>query len=152
MTSINLSQRGMAILEELESCSLKPYLDAHAPPIPTQGFGATRGLDGTRVKLTDQPWTPEQAKMVLVRDVLRTTKPAEPMITPSLSQNRQDAVGLLIFNIGPGNFGPSTLRKRINAGEEEQVETEWLRWDRAGKKQLRGLQKRRKRELDLWLS
>ena len=43
------------------------------------------------------------------------------------------------YNLGAGNLAASTLLRRINAGRWVIVPQEFLRWDRAGGRVLRGL-------------
>jgi lysozyme len=51
------------------------------------------------------------------------------------------------FNLGAGSLQRSTLRRKINREEHEDVPAEFLRWVWAGGKKLCGLVRRRKAEI-----
>ncbi len=72
----------------------------------------------------------------------------------SLNDYQKHALISLTYNIGINNFKKSTLLKRINKNELHLVDKEILKWKYAkvkGKKKvLKGLKKRRMKELDLW--
>lgn len=139
---------GMPLTIREEAKRNHPYLDAIG--IPTQGIGATRGLDGQPVKITDLPWTDEQVLFVFRRDWLIAQKGIDPLIEVELSQNQRGALGSWVFNLGEHRLKASTLRHEINDENEDAVEAEWMKWDRAGGKELEGLHRRRQHELDLW--
>jgi len=53
-------------------------------------------------------------------------------------------------NLGEGALKSSTMLKTINAGQHEQVPGQMKRWNRAGGKVLKGLERRRKAEAALY--
>jgi len=55
------------------------------------------------------------------------------------------------FNLGPGNLKESTLLKRLNEGDFDDVPAQILRWTKAGGKELPGLVRRREAEALLFL-
>lgn len=63
-----------------------------------------------------------------------------------LIQTQFDAVVSFTFNVGLGNFQRSTLRRKLNLGLHAEVPSEFLRWNRAKGKVLRGLTRRRLEE------
>ena len=66
-----------------------------------------------------------------------------------LSQNQFDALCSLVFNIGCGAFQGSTLLRKLKAGET--AASEFLRWNKAGGVELKGLTRRREAEMRLFL-
>jgi lysozyme len=144
-----------ALEERWESCPTRgglayPYLDPIG--IPTQGFGAIRGLTGERVRLTDAPWTMEQARFVLRRDWLLALRGAEPLMETVLSERQWEALVSWVFNLGAGNLKISTLRRVINREQWGRVPSEWVKWNRAGGRVLTGLTRRRQAEIAVWAS
>jgi lysozyme len=77
------------------------------------------------------------------RDVLKLVK-------VPLEQREFDALVSFAFNCGSGNLAKSTLLKKINAGDKDGAASEFLKWDRAGGKVLRGLTRRRNAERALF--
>jgi lysozyme len=64
-----------------------------------------------------------------------------------LTQNQFDALYSLCFNIGEGAFKKSTVVKRLNANDYKGAADAILMWNKPSV-----LEKRRKRERDLFLS
>jgi lysozyme len=100
-----------------------------------------------------QTITKEEAEQLLITDltaaVLDTVR-----LCPVLAHSpiRWAAVADFTFNLGAGRLKASTLRRRINAGEYEDVPYELRRWVRGNGKVLPGLVARRDAEVQLWLS
>lgn len=57
-----------------------------------------------------------------------------------------------VFNVGAGNFGKSTLLKRVNARKFDQVPYEFRRWTKAGGRVFPGLVTRREKEIVLFFA
>ena len=68
-----------------------------------------------------------------------------------LNANQREAVISFIYNVGAGAFNRSTLRKKLSKGDYKGASNEFLRWNKAGGKELKGLTKRRKAEKELFL-
>ena len=148
---MKISSKGLELIKEFEGLSLKPYLDV--VNIPTIGWGNTFYEDGTKVTLKDQPVTKERANELL--EVIANRDFADkifPSIKVKVTQNQFDAMVSLAYNIGAGSFLKSTLLKKVNAGDFIGASNEFLRWNKAGGKELLGLTKRREREKQLFLS
>lgn len=133
---------------KLRGVLLYPYLDPIH--IPTQGCGATRGLTGERVRMTDDPWTIEQARFVLRRDWMIALHSAEPLIEVDLPDHKWVALVSWVFNLGAHNLDISTLRRVINRKQWGLVPEQWARWNKAGGHVLPGLTLRRQDELRVW--
>ena len=75
-----------------------------------------------------------------------------PSIKVKVTQSQFDAMVSLAYNIGAGAFLKSTLLKKVNAGDFAGAGEQFLRWNKAGGKEVLGLTKRREREKQLFLS
>lgn len=70
----------------------------------------------------------------------------------TITQNMFDALVSLTFNIGGGNFGTSTLLKKLNQGDINGAADEFDRWIYAGEQVLEGLVRRRAAEKAMFLN
>jgi lysozyme len=134
------------LVRKYEGLRLKAYLCPAG--IPTIGYGHTKG-----VKL-GQSITEEVAEEMLAEDMttaLHATLVLCPILTTE-SPQKIAAIADFTFNLGSGRLKASTLRRRINAGEYNEVPYELRRWVRAGPRILAGLVARRESEVQLWLS
>lgn len=138
----------LALCRMFEGLYLKPYLcDAG---VPTIGYGATFYEDGTRVTLKDPPITKARAEALLRWHVTRYFMPPTMRLCPGAdTPGRIAALCDFAFNLGTGNLKASTLRRKVNAGEWDQVPAQFMRWNKAGGRVLRGLVRRRQAEVDL---
>lgn len=143
-----MNRLGIELAQEFEGLSLVPY---YCPAnVATTGYGSTYYRDGTRVKITDDPITQGEAYGMLFHEmevaemaVIRATK-------VYLNGNQRAALASFVYNLGAGAFRASTLRRRINSGDFDDVEYQLSRWVNAGGKRLNGLVRRRKAEADLF--
>jgi lysozyme len=133
------------LCRRFEGLYLRPYLCPAG--IPTIGYGATRYLDGTAVRLTDPAISRQLAERMLVQSILTTYLPAVLRLCHGIdSPQRLAAIIDWCFNLGAGQLATSTMRRRINAGRWEDVPHEIRRWNRGGGRVLRGLVIRREAE------
>lgn len=125
-----------------ESCVLKAYADPATGGKPyTIGYGHT----GPEVRLGDALTYPE-AEALLALDLMRFERGVDDMLKVDVTQSQFDALVSLAFNIGLGNLKGSTLLKKLNAGDDVAAQAQFLVWNRAGGKVMKGLQRRRKAE------
>jgi len=68
----------------------------------------------------------------------------------NINQNQFDALVSFVFNIGGHAFRESTLLKKLNAGEYDQVPDQLRRWIYSGGKVVKGLINRREKEIERW--
>lgn len=115
--------------------------------IPTIGYGHTKG-----VKI-GQTITEAQAEILLQQDMLAAVGDTLRLcpVLAAESPEKLAAIADFTFNLGAGRLKASTLRRRINAGEYDEVPYELRRWVRAGPKILKGLVLRRESEIELFL-
>lgn len=137
-----------AICRQFEGFYPRPYLCPAG--VPTIGYGATFYEDGTRVTLQDPPITRERAEMLLQFHLRQRFLPAALRLCPGANTSGRLA-GLVdfAFNLGEGNLRASTLRRKVNAGEWEEVPAQHMRWNKAAGRVLRGLTRRCQARVDL---
>jgi len=126
----------------------RPYLCPAG--VPTIGYGATFYEDGTRVTLADPSITRERAEQLLAFHLRRRFLPAALKLCPGANTAGRLA-GLVdfAFNLGEGNLRASTLRRKVNSGEWDEVPAQHMRWNRAAGRVLRGLTRRCQARADL---
>jgi lysozyme len=145
---MNAIEIAAALARRFEGCYLRPYLCPAG--VPTIGYGATYYEDGTRVTLFDAPITRERAESLLLWMVRTRYLPAVLRLCPGIdSPERLAAIIDFTFNLGAGNLQASTLRRRINAGQWDDVPGELRKWIKGGGRVLAGLVKRREAEVAL---
>ena len=134
-----------ALCRRFEGFYAQPYLCPAG--VPTIGYGATHYLDGRPVRMSDPAITRDQAEQLLLAMIRKTYLPAVQQLCPAVTDaNRLAALIDFTFNLGAGNLRASTLRRRVNAGEWEDVPAQLMRWNKAGGRVLRGLTIRRQAE------
>lgn len=114
-------------------------------PLPgdkwTVGFGHTENVEpGQQVALP-------QALGMLKGDLELASKTVTKYVRVPMTQNQFDALTSLVFNIGSASFVASTLLKKLNAGDMDGVDTEWMRWKYFHGVAQKGLENRRAAEL-----
>lgn len=137
-----------ALCRRFEGFHSQPYLCPAG--VPTIGYGATYYEDGRRVTLKDAPISRERGEALLQFQIRQQFLPAVMRLCPgATSTGRVAALIDFAFNLGTGNLQASTLRRKVNAGEWDEVPAQFMRWVRAGGVVLRGLVRRREAEVAL---
>ena len=135
----------LALIERFEGLRLRPYICPAG--VPTIGLGSTRYEDGTPVRLTDPAITRERAYAIARNQLLREYIPQTLALCRGINTQRRSAALVdFAYNLGSGALRGSTLRKRVNAGQWDDVPGELLKWVRGGGRILPGLVARRKAE------
>lgn len=149
---MQISNNGIALIKGFEGCRLTAYPDPGTGGAPwTIGYGWTYPIDGKPIKpgmKIDQATADRLLKTGLVsyeNDVLKLVK-------VKLTQNQFDALVSFAYNVGSRALSTSTLLKKLNAGDIKGAADEFLRWNKAGGKEMPGLTRRRKSERDVFLS
>lgn len=110
----------------------------------TIGYGRTRNVkEGDKV-------TEVQAERDLLEELEEFKHQVLNSVKVELTQNELDALTSWTYNLGVGNLKSSTLLKKLNAGNKDEVPAEIVRWNKANGKVLAGLTKRREAEAELW--
>lgn len=124
--------------------------------VPTGGFGSTRDetgpmKPGTRID-------PVRGLILLQRDASEAERIVQRCAPVPMYQHEFDAYVSLVYNVGPGKAGvkdgfcelkrggPSTIVRRLLAGDYAGACDAILSWDKFQGKPLRGLTLRRERE------
>ena len=91
-----------------------------------------------------------EALMLLLDDIKKFSTGVEKLVTVPISDNQFCALVSFAYNVGLYALSKSTLLRVINAGEFDKAPAQFMRWTKAGGKELAGLVRRRKAEADLW--
>ena len=137
------------LIKKFEGFSAKPYF---CPAnVPTIGYGSTRYLHGSKVKLTDAPINELQAEILLKDTLTQYENAVDSYCVDSLTQNQFDALVDFAYNCGNQNLKTSTLLKKVNANPNDlSIKLEFAKWNKGGGKILNGLVKRRAAESELY--
>lgn len=144
---LTIGAKGIALLQEFEGLKLEAYQDSVG--VWTIGYGTTR--------INGKPVTPglkitkDQAVEYMKADLQRFEADVRNTIKIPLTQNQFDALVVLTYNIGGGNFLKSTLAQYINKFKPI-TEDLFTRWNKAAGIELAGLTRRRKAEYALFIT
>lgn len=99
----------------------------------------------------DRKLTDEEVEGILEADLQRFVGGVARMCPANLTLDRHMALTSFAFNVGLGNLQNSTLRMKHNRGDIDGAADEFLKWNLAGGKVLKGLVLRRQDERALYL-
>ena len=77
-------------------------------------------------------------------------KAVKDAVEVPISQSQFDALVSWTFNLGAGSLNSSTMLKKLNNREFDEVPSQIKRWNKAGGKVLQGLVRRREAEALLY--
>lgn len=132
-----ISQRGIDLIKQFEGCRLKAYLCPSG--VPTIGYGHTKG-----VKL-GQLITQQQAEQYLKQDLKVYEDHVKRIVKLELNQNQFDALVSFCYNCGAGNLQTLVKNRTLT-----QISNALLLYNKSNGKVLKGLQKRRIAEQQLF--
>ena len=135
---------GTQLIKDSEGCKLKAYKCPAG--IWTIGYGHT-GPDVYAGKVITQ----QEAEVILENDLKKFVDGVDQLVTVQLTKNQLGALVSFAFNVGLGALKNSTLLKILNQGRYADAAEQFLRWNKAGGKELPGLTKRREAERSLFL-
>lgn len=135
---------GGAMVAQQEGLILGSYIDPVG--IATACFGRT----GPQVEL-GQSFTQQQCLSMLAEDLELYNKQLVKLVPQHITRSEHAAYLSFIYNVGPGNFSESTLRKKLYRGDRIGACNELSRWVYAKGKKLQGLINRREAERQLCL-
>lgn len=145
-----VNKAGTDLIKSFEGLFLKPYLDP--VKIPTIGYGTIKYPNGKTVTMQDRAITEAEAVEYLMFEVEEKASAVEKMVKVKLNDNEYAALVSFAYNVGSGALQTSTLLKLLNAGTDRgAVADQFLRWNKAGGKELAGLTRRRQAERSLFL-
>jgi len=93
----------------------------------------------------------DEALELLRKDVATAERAVLRLINVPLTQGQFDALASFTFNLGAGALQRSTLRRKVNREEHDDVPAEFMKWVWAGGKKLKGLVRRRKAEAVMYI-
>ena len=144
------SAKGIDLICSFEGFRAKAYPDPATGGEPwTIGYGHTSLAGGLQVK-KGLVITEKQGREILAMDLLKFEAAVAKFLKRIPTQNQFDAMVSLCFNIGPGNFGKSSVLKWFNNGTLTLAADSFFKWNRAAGKVMAGLTRRRKAEADLF--
>jgi len=155
---MRLSHDGAELMHRFEACRLEAYPDPKTGGDPwTIGWGHT----GSDVH-PGLVWTQEKADDTFMEDVRVHEQNVDGCVTVEVDQDQYDALVSIMFNVGPGgprkdgiarlrDGRPSTLIRRLNAGEFDEAADQFLVWVSPGSNVERGLRFRRRCERAMFL-
>lgn len=145
----------MDLVRKWEGLRLEPYLCT--ANYWTIGYGhVIRSPTGDMLTSASQVaprlrWTNADADQALLQDLGPACDSARSLCAVSDPQ-MVAALASFVFNLGAGSLRASTLRKKVLAGEHEEVPAQFARWIYAGGVKSRGLARRRAEEASLYMS
>ena len=136
----------LSIIKYYEGLKLRAYKCPAG--VPTVGFGNTFYEDGKPVKMGDVI-TIEKANQLLENIAYKFLQGMK--LPDGLTDNQQSALLSFAYNVGLGAWQKSTLRKKVMANPNDtSITQEFLKWNKASGKVLKGLTNRREAEAALY--
>lgn len=138
--------QALPVIAYYEGCAARvPGTGLFVPYLCPAGYW-TIGY-GRLVPRDHPPITEPEARLFLETDTLRHLRYALEL-SPVLAAHPQRlaAITSFVFNLGPGNYRASTLRRCVNAEDWEGARVQIVRWVRGGGRVLPGLVRRREAE------
>lgn len=139
---LKINGEGLSLIKTIEGLKLEAYADTGR--VPTLGYGHTKGVS------FGDTCTRAQADAWLLEDIAEAEKVVNDNVRYELNDNQFSALVSFAFNIGYGNFKKSTLLKRVNDGDHDNVPYQLTRWVFDNSKMIPGLVRRRDMESALW--
>jgi lysozyme len=137
------SSTGRSAIAAREGNVLTAYRDS--VNVLTIGVGHTSAAGAPKV-VAGMKITAAESDEILSRDLAKFEASVSNAVKAPLNQNEFDALVSLAFNIGGGAFSNSTLVRKLNAGDRAGAASQFLVWNKAGGKTLKGLSTRRESE------
>lgn len=136
------------LITSFEGCKLTAYQDSVG--IWTIGYGNTMYSNGVSVKKGDTI-TKEQAITLFSTILSRFESGVDKLVRTDVTENQFGALVSFAYNLGIGTLQRSDmLKKVIKNAKDETIRNEFMRFTKAGGKELKGLVRRRQAEADLY--
>lgn len=101
-------------------------------------------------RLRGRALTAEECQRIFAADLDEHAGHVRRYVTQPLTEHQFSAFTSLDFNIGPGNFRQSSALRYANQGRHELVPERIKLWVYAGGRKLRGLERRRAAEAEMY--
>jgi lysozyme len=147
---MKLNKKGIEMMHKYEGLRLTAYLCP--AKVWTIGYGNTFYEDGSRVKQGDKI-TKERAYelFVTITNMSFVDPIKKRLLKVELNENQFSALVCFAYNVGIANLSKSTLLKKVNINPNDfTIRNEFMRWNKANGKVLRGLTLRRESEANLY--
>jgi len=147
---MKMSKEGVdALLKKFEGCKLSSY---RCPAnVWTIGYGHTSAAGVPEVK-DGMKITQKQADDILFDDLVKYETAVYGMVKQPLTQHQFDVLVDFAYNAGVGALQKSTLLKKVNAAQFDDVPAELAKWTKGGGKVLPGLVRRCQARSAWWVS
>lgn len=142
-----VSDKSLSLLRGKEKFIDHPYDDGFGNLTIGYGTLVRNYPELQNVKKISEPKATEYIRRHIEKEVIPVI---HKFIDVPISQNQFDALSILIYNIGRGNFLSSDLPKYINSNDKKNIKNTWLSFTSAGNKKAGGLPSRRQEELNLF--
>lgn len=168
MSALDLAEE---LAKPFESCRLRVYYDpvvfdpwGRPAGFPTQGWGhlhvrktkqelmTERGLNFRSRASHDvfdemlreeyPDWSQDAADEYLRADMAKAMRAVARMVRVKLSDEQIAALGDFAFNVGAGALQASTLLRMVNREDFLDAAEQFMRWNKAGGRVLKGLTRR----------
>jgi lysozyme len=148
---MKLSDKGYELIKKFEGYSDRPYKCPAG--ISTIGYGNTYYPNGTKVKITDKQITKEYANEILAHTADEFAEDVLKLVKSKITVNQLNALTSFAYNVGVFNLQKSTLLKLVNINPNDgNIAKEFLKWNKAAGKELKGLTNRRIAESALYFT
>ena len=142
----HITHNGINLIKRFEGFEPEIYIDAAGYPTIGYGHLLLPGED----ELFKNGISEAAGEALLIKDVLRTEQAVLRLINAPLTNGQFDALVSFTFNLGAGALQRSTLRRKVNREEHQEVPHQLMRWVWAGGRKLRGLVRRRRAEANMY--
>lgn len=147
---MKVSDAAISLIKTFEGLRTVPY-----NAVPTEKYlSIGYGHYGPDVKENDVI-TKDGAEALLKKDLVKFESSVTAMLDVkeiSVTQSQFDALVCFAYNVGLSALESSTLMKKLDEGNYAAAANEFLRWNKAGGKELEGLTRRREAERRLFLA
>lgn len=136
---------GLILIKKAEGFIPNIYDDCGHPAI---GYG--QRLTYAEAEKYKDGISEEEATKLLQDHLSILENSVNRILKVQLKEHQFDAIMSFAYNVGFGRFMESTLLKFVNTSQFDKVPAEFMKWTKAGGKELPGLVARRKVEVELW--
>ena len=144
----HITDEGINLIKRFEGFSSSIYICPAG--YPTIGYGHVVRDDEKQRFAEDID--KDEGENLLRRDVRWAEGGVLRLIDIPLTDGQFDALVSFTFNLGTGALQRSTLRRKVNREEHEDVPAQFKRWVWAGGRKLKGLMNRRNMEAKKYVS
>ena len=147
---MRMSEHGLELLTQWEGFETSAYLDSggkltigvgHLLTAAERSSG-TVTIDGVPVAYGGG-LSRAQVTALLRQDLTQYEAAVNEHVTVGLAQNQFDALVSFTFNVGKGALASSTLLKRVNALDFDDVPNQLRKWNKVNDQVIQGLVNRR---------